>query len=117
MSKRSNMSHELRFTDADFEKEVIESDLPVLVDFWASWCPPYKMVEPVIKDLAEEYNGRLKIGKLNVDQNPQMASRYVIQGVPTFIVFDSGKVRQRRTGVQSKAQLEEMLSEVLQQAI
>ena len=107
------MSHELRFTDANFEKEVIKSDLPVLVDFWSSWCPPCKMVEPVIKDLAEQYNGRLKIGKLNVDQNPKTATRYAIQGVPTFIVFNSGKVRQRRTGAQSEAQLQEILSEVL----
>jgi thioredoxin 1 len=107
------MSHELRFTDANFEKEVIKSDLPVLVDFWASWCPPCKMVEPVIRDLAEQYNGRAKIGKLNVDQNPKTGSKYAIQGVPTFIVFNSGKEIQRRTGAQSKAQLQEMLSEVL----
>lgn len=108
------MSHELAFTDANFEKEVIKSNLLVLVDFWASWCPPCKMVEPVIEDLAEEYNGRVKIGKLNVDQNPKKASKYAIQGVPTFIVFDSGKEIQRRTGAQSKVQLEEMLDGLLQ---
>ena len=111
------MSHELRFTDANFEKEVMKSDFPVLIDFWASWCPPCKMVEPVVRDLAEQYNGRLKIGKLNVDQNPKTASKYAIQGVPTFIVFNSGKEIQRRTGAQSEAQLQETLSEVLHQAI
>ena len=113
MSKRSNMSHELWFTDANFEKEVMKSDFPVLVDFWASWCPPCKMVEPVIKDLAEQHNGRVKIGKLNVDQNPKIASKYAIQGVPTFVVFNSGKEIRRRTGAQSEAQLKDMLSEVL----
>ncbi len=111
------MSHELRFTDANFEKEVIKSDLPVLVDFWGSWCPPCKMVEPVIKDLAQQYNGRLKVGKLNTDQNPKMASKYTIQGVPTFIVFRSGKEMQRRVGAQSKTQLQKILSEVLHHTI
>lgn len=108
------MSHEVQLTDVNFEKEVIKSNLPVLVDFWGSWCPPCKMVEPIIKNLAEEYNGRLKVGKLNVDQNPKTASKYTIQGVPTFILFVSGKVKQRRIGAQSRAQLQDMLNEALQ---
>ena len=107
------MDRVLRLTDANFEREVLESDVPVLVDFWASWCPPCKMVEPVIEELAAEYDGRLKVGKLQVDQNPRTASRYQIMGVPTFHLFRDGKVLQRRTGAQSKAQLLQMLSQVL----
>jgi thioredoxin 1 len=100
---------ELTFTDDNFKEEVLDSDIPVLVDFWASWCPPCKMMEPVIKKLAEEYAGKIKIGKLNVDQNPKIASKYKIRGVPTFLIFNSGKIVGRRTGAQSKEQLEQML--------
>ncbi|NQT48184.1 MAG: thioredoxin [Chloroflexi bacterium] len=110
------MSHPLRFTDANFEQEVLGAEIPVLVDFWASWCPPCKMVEPVIAELAEEYDGKIKVGKLNVDQNPQVAARYNILGVPTFIVFSAGHARERRTGAQSKAQLKDLLRGVLTMA-
>ncbi len=107
------MGRALRLTDANFEREVLESDIPVLVDFWASWCPPCKMVEPVIEELAAEYNGRLKVGKLHVDQNPKTASRYQIMGVPTFALFQAGEVLHQRTGAQSKGQLLQMLGQVL----
>jgi len=103
------MRHGLRFTDDNFEKEVLESENPVLVDFWASWCPPCKMVEPLIEKLAREYNGKVKIGQLNVDLNPRTASRYEITGVPTFIVFESGNVMERRVAAQSEGQLRELL--------
>ena len=103
------MSRGLRFTDVNFGQEVLDSDIPVLVDFWASWCPPCKMVEPVIEELAREYAGRVKIGKMNVDQNPKTASQYQIKGVPTFILFNSGKPAQQRVGAQSKKQLQGML--------
>lgn len=108
------MSRELRFTDKNFEEEVLRSEIPVLVDFWASWCPPCKMVEPVLAELAEEYDGVVKIGKLNVDQNPRTAAKYKIMGLPTFIVFNNGQEVQRRVGAQSKGQLEELLATVLQ---
>ena len=91
------MGHALRLTDANFEQEVSTSSIPVLVDFWASWCPPCKMVEPVVEELAAGYDGRLKVGKLHVDQNPKMADRYQIMGVPTFALFCAGEVLQRRT--------------------
>ncbi len=107
------MGFAVRLTDANFEREVLKSDLPVLVDFWASWCPPCKMVEPVIEALAQEYDGRLKVGKLHVDQNPKTASRYQIMGVPTFILFQDGGAIDRRTGSQSKTQLLQMLGKVL----
>jgi len=103
----------LRFTDANFEREVIGSDLPVMVDFWASWCPPCKMMESVVEDLATEYKGRLKVGKLHVDQNRRTANCYHIIGLPTLALFRGGRIVQRRTGAQSKAQLVQMASEVL----
>lgn len=110
------MSHPIRLTDVNFEQEVLRSEVPVLVDFWASWCPPCKMMEPLIEELAVEYNGRLKVGKLNVDQNPKTASRYQIMGVPTFALFRSGEVVEQRVGAQSKGQLEQLLHGVLTEA-
>jgi thioredoxin 1 len=107
------MGHALRLTDTNFEQEVLAADTPVLVDFWASWCPPCKMMEPVIEELAADYNGRLKVGKLHVDQNPKTASLYQILGVPTFALFQAGKILQQRVGAQSKTQLVQMLSTVL----
>ena len=107
------MSYPIRLTDANFEDEVLRSDIPVLVDFWTSWCPPCKMAEPVIAGLSEEYDGHLKVGKLNVDQNPKTAQRYHIMGVPTFAVFYAGEIVQCRTGAQSRQQLLHLLSEVL----
>ena len=107
------MSRATRLTDLNFETEVLGADVPVLVDFWASWCPPCKMVEPVVEELAAEYDGRLKVGKLHVDQNPRTASRYQIMGVPTFVLFRAGEVLEQRTGAQSKAQLMQMLCQAL----
>lgn len=101
-----------RFTDANFKKEVFESRIPVLVDFWSSWCPPCKMVEPVIEDLAVELDGKIKIGKINVDQNPQTAAEFGIAGVPTFILFKEGKVLKREVGAHSKQQLLRLIKEV-----
>ena len=107
------MSRVIHLTDLNFETEVLAADVPVLVDFWASWCPPCKMVEPVVAELAEEYDGKIKVGRLHVDQNPRIASRYQIMGVPTFVLFHSGEIIQQRTGAQSKGQLVQMLGEVL----
>jgi len=103
------MSQVLRLTDRSFEQEVFQSGVPVLVDFWASWCPPCKMVEPILDELARLYDGQIKFGKLNVDQNPKTGGKYQIKGVPTFILFNSGKPVHQRVGAQSKRQLEKMI--------
>ena len=102
----------MNFTDANFEEEVLNSDIPILVDFWASWCPPCKMTEPLIDKLAQEYDGNVKIGKINVDQNPRTAAKYGIKGVPTFITFKSGIIVERRVAAQTEGQLRKMLNTV-----
>jgi len=105
------MTKPLILTDKNFEEEVLKSPIPVLVDFWASWCPPCKMVEPTIKELAEQFGNTMKIAKINTDQNPKTASAYNIMGVPTFALFKNGKELTRRIGAQSEHQLLNMFSE------
>jgi thioredoxin 1 len=107
------MGQAVRVTDKTFGLEVLQSERPVLVDFWASWCPPCKMVEPVLDELAQEYGDRVLICKLHVDRNPKTRDEYQIFGVPTFAVFRDGELVARRTGAQSKGQLESLLGEVL----
>jgi thioredoxin 1 len=85
-------------SDATFPSEVLESDLPVLVDLWAPWCGPCRMIAPVVEKLAGEYAGRLKVTKLNVDENPQISMRYHVQGIPTLLIFQGGKIIDRIVG-------------------
>jgi thioredoxin 1 len=103
----------VRLTDPNFDEEVLLSEIPVLVDFWASWCIPSQMMKPVIDDLTREYEGRVKIGKINVDQNPKTRDRYKIDGCPTVIVFKGGKEVLRRVGAQSDGQLRNLMENVL----
>lgn len=103
----------MRLTDANFTKEVLECEIPVLVDFWASWCPPCKMIEPVIEELSSTLDGKIKIGKINVDQNPKTSAEFNIAGVPTFILFKGGKIVRRQVGACSKQQLLRMIEEGL----
>ena len=95
----------VHITDASFEQDVIKSDTPVMVDFWAEWCRPCKMIAPVLDELANDYAGRLKICKLNVDSNTQTAPKFGIRGIPTLIIFKNGAVAGTEVGALSKSQL------------
>jgi thioredoxin 1 len=99
----------LEFTDGNFDTEVLNSDLPVLVDFWAEWCAPCRMIAPTVDAIAGEYSGRLKVGKVNVDYNSGTAARYMIRGIPTLLLFRGGKVVDQRVGAVGKADLVKMI--------
>ena len=103
----------MRLTDATFEQEVYQSDIPVFVDFWASWCPPCKMMEPVIELLEKEYEGRVKVCKINIDRNPQTAARFNIKGVPTFIIYRNGEIIARSVAAKSEDELRDMINQVV----
>ncbi|MCU7816098.1 MAG: thioredoxin TrxA [Candidatus Thiodiazotropha sp. (ex Lucinoma kastoroae)] len=92
-------------TDDSFESEVIQSSQPVLIDYWAEWCGPCKMIAPVLDDIANDYNGKLKVVKLNIDENPNTPPRYGIRGIPTLMLFKNGEVEATKVGVVSKSQL------------
>ena len=96
------------FTTANFNEEVLQSDIPVLVDFWASWCMPCKMLSLVIEELAEEADG-YKVGKVNVDEEPELARQYNVMSIPTVLVFKGGQVVKQSVGVQPKEALEDMV--------
>lgn len=100
-------------TDQDFDKVVLESDLPVLVDFWADWCGPCKIVAPIVEQIAEDYDGRVVVAKLDVDANPLAASTYGVRSIPTLIFFKDGKPVDQIIGAASKAVLKEHLDRIL----
>ena len=95
----------VHLTDDSFENEVLKSGEPVLVDYWAEWCGPCKMIAPVLDEIAEEYAGKLKVGKLNIDDNPNTPPRYGIRGIPTLMLFKDGEVEATKVGAVSKSQL------------
>jgi len=99
--------------DSNFDEEVLNSEIPVLVDFWAEWCGPCKMIAPVLDELAEEFDGRLKICKVDVDANPDIPPKFGIRGIPTLIVFKGGNAEATKVGALSKTQLTEFISEVI----
>lgn len=101
--------HTVELTDSNFETEVLQSKIPVLVDFWASWCSPCLMIAPTVEALAQDYNGRAKVGKLNVDENMGVAGKYKIQGIPALLLFKEGEVRDQIVGAQSKDNIQAML--------
>jgi thioredoxin 1 len=92
-------------TDDSFESEVLQSSQPVLIDYWAEWCGPCKMIAPVLDDIASEYDGKLKVVKLNIDDNPNTPPRYGIRGIPTLMLFKDGEVEATKVGAVSKSQL------------
>ena len=92
-------------SDQTFEDEVLKSDSPVLVDYWAEWCGPCKMIAPILEEIAQEYGARLKVAKLNIDDNPATPPRYGIRGIPTLMLFKNGNVEATKVGALSKSQL------------
>ncbi|HOB11696.1 MAG TPA: thioredoxin [Syntrophomonadaceae bacterium] len=100
-------------TNDNFDQEVKQSTLPVLVDFWAPWCGPCKMVGPVVESLAADYEGKLKVGKVNVDENKELAAQFGIRGIPTLVIFKDGNEAQRVVGAQGKAQLQKMIDQFI----
>ena len=100
-------------SDASFRAEVLESTVPVLIDFWAPWCGPCRMISPVVEELAGEYAGRLKVVKMNVDDNPQTPSQYGVRGIPNLVIISGGKVADQIVGAVPKAQLSTAIDRVL----
>jgi thioredoxin 1 len=96
-------------TNDNFQNEVINSEKPVLVDFWASWCGPCRMVSPIVDEIAEESNGKYKVGKINVDEQPELAAQFNVMSIPTLIVFKGGTAVKTSVGVRSKADILSML--------
>jgi thioredoxin 1 len=103
----------LTFGDANFEQEVLQASVPVLVDFWATWCAPCKAIAPIIDAIADEYDGKIKVGKVNVDDNPATPANYGVRGIPTVILFKEGKVLDQVVGAVPKAQLEALIKKAL----
>lgn len=107
------MSDPIEFTDDNFEAEVIKSDKPVLVDFWAVWCTPCHMVSPIVEEIGRDYADKLKVGKLNVDQNSKTASHYGIMSIPSLLFFKEGKVVDQVIGAVPKEHLKEKVDKIL----
>jgi len=107
------MSVPVELNDANFESEVLKSDKPCLVDFWAEWCGPCRMVGPIVEEIAREYEGKLKVGKLNVDQNSQTASKYGIMSIPSILFFNGGQMVDQITGAAPKKQFVEKIEKMV----
>ena len=103
----------ITLTDDNFENEVIKSDKPVLIDFWAVWCGPCKIIAPVVEELASEYEGKIKVGKLDVDENQQSSIKYGVRSIPTLLIFKDGKVKDTIIGAVPKTQIVQKLNSAL----
>lgn len=101
------------FTDANFQQEVIQSNKVTLIDLWAEWCGPCRLMSPVVEELANEYKGRAVIGKLNVDDNPEVPTEYNVRGIPTFLLFKNGELREKIVGAQTKKTLQDKIEALL----
>jgi len=106
----------LTFTDSTFDTDVLGSEVPVLVDFWAEWCGPCRMMGPTVDQVASEYSGKVKVGKLDVDSNQQTAARYGIRGIPTLLLFKGGQIVEQKVGAIGKPDFQKMLEKHLQPA-
>lgn len=106
------MANVAEFTDGNFQAEVLQSSEPVLVDFWAPWCGPCRMIAPVVEELAGEYSGAVKVGKINIDDNPGPAQAYGVMNIPTLLLFKQGEVVERFVGVQPKAKLQQAMDAI-----
>lgn len=109
MAENANL---VEVTDSNFEQEVLKSDIPALVDFWAAWCGPCRTVGPVVEELAGEYEGKVKVAKLNVDDNKQTPTRYGVRGIPTLMLFKGGQVVDQIVGAVPKNRIKELLDKV-----
>ena len=103
----------IAFTDANFDSEVLQSGIPVLVDFWATWCAPCKAIAPLIDAIADEYAGKIKVGKVNVDENQGTPSKYGVRGIPTLILFKNGAVFEQVVGAVPKSQIDALIAKAL----
>lgn len=103
----------LAFTDANFDREVLQSSIPVIVDFWATWCAPCKAIAPLIDVVATEYAGKVKVGKVNVDENQTTPSKYGVRGIPTIILFKDGAVLEQIVGAVPKSQIDALIAKAL----
>jgi thioredoxin 1 len=103
----------VHISDASFEQEVLSANVPVLVDFWAPWCGPCKMIAPILDDLAEQFEGKLKVTKLNVDEHKEMAAKFNVRGIPTLIIFKNGAAHATKVGAVSKPQLVEFVNSAI----
>ncbi len=100
-----NVSDIVYVTDDSFESDVLKSDVPVLIDYWADWCGPCKMIAPILEEIASEYDGKVKVAKLNIDENPSTPPKFGIRGIPTLMLFKGGEVEATKVGALSKSQL------------
>ncbi len=107
------MSDEMKVTTSTFEAEVVKSAIPVVADFWAEWCGPCRMIAPVLKELAKDYKDKLKVAKINVDEEPDLASRYSIQSIPTLLFFKGGQVVKQQIGAVPRPVLEKIVKELV----
>jgi thioredoxin 1 len=114
-SRRKQCMSTIEITDTNFENDVLQSNAPVLIDFWAEWCGPCKMISPIVEEVASEYTGRVKVGKVNVDHSPQVASKYGIRSIPTLLLFKDGEEKHRLVGAvpNVKAEISKMVDSVL----
>jgi len=102
----------VELTSENFDAEVLQSDVPVLVDFWAVWCAPCRMIAPLVEELAETYSGSVKVAKLNVDENGDIAFRYNVRGIPALLIFDDGEVRDQMVGASSRDSIVKLIEKV-----